>query len=111
VAATSSAASASDASTAKTSVRVSTGVSQPKLLGTPHITITESERNLANNTVVVGLLVDAAGKPQDVQIVKSLGKNLDENVLSAVRQFRFQPAQLDAQAIPVHVNLSIILEP
>jgi TonB family protein len=105
--------SAADVSTAKSALRVSTGVSEPQLVRQTKINFADLQLDTqADNKVVVGLTVDQYGNPHDVQIVKSLNnKALDERVVSAVRQFHYRPAQLDAQAIPVHVSLSIVLQP
>lgn len=97
-----------------TKVRVSTGVIQPKLIGTPHIALSDREfdRQIpTERTVVVTLDVDKNGAAHDVEVVKSINPLADEKIIAAVKDFHFVPAQLDAQAIPVHVNLSIVLEP
>ena len=95
-------------------VRVSTGVTQPRLIGNPHITLSDREfdrQTPAEHIVVVSLDVDKDGAAHDVEMLKSTNKAIDEKVIAAVKDFHFVPAQLDAQAIPVHVNLSIVLEP
>jgi len=105
-------AAAADTSTSK--VRVSTGVIQPKLIGTPHIALSDREfdRQIpAERTVVVSLDVDKDGAAHDVAVLKSINPAADEKIVAAVKDFHFVPAQLDSQAIPVHVNLSIVLQP
>ena len=44
---------------------------------------------------VVAFTVDTKGTPQNVRIVKSLESSMDENVVSAVKELRFKPAQKD----------------
>lgn len=54
------------------------------------------------STVLVGMIVDAAGVPQNVHIVKSGGASFDEKAMEAVQQYRFKPgAPLDMK-VEVH---------
>jgi len=104
---------ASADSTTPASIRYSTGVTAPKVIQTSKIYCTADELNTqlpGQKEVVVSLLVDEKGEPQDLQIVKSLNKELDERVLAAVQNFRFSPAQLDHQAVPMQMDLTIVLE-
>jgi hypothetical protein len=93
-------------------VRVSTGVTAPKLISTVDIpTEAGSVWSVANidRHVVVSMVVDETGKPQDLKIVESADPIEDKNVLTAVAQYRFQPGQLSHQPTAVPVNLEIIL--
>ncbi|QHN05173.1 TonB family protein [Granulicella sp. WH15] len=103
---------AADIKTGKSSIRVSTGVIQPTLIQRADISYSPRDLSLNpdDNKVVVGMLVDEQGHTKDVSIVKSVNPVIDGRVLEAVRQFRFEPARLDSQIIPVRVNLSIQLE-
>jgi TonB family protein len=100
-------------STSSTAIRYSTGVTAPKVLQTSRIYCTAEELDTPHpdqNTVVVGLLVNEKGEPQDLQIVKSFNERLDERVLAAVQNFRFAPAQLDHQAVPMQMALTVVLQ-
>jgi eukaryotic-like serine/threonine-protein kinase len=46
-------------------------------------------------TVTIALIVDEAGTPTDLRVVESAGPILDEAVLKAVRNWRFEPARKD----------------
>jgi TonB family protein len=63
--------------------------------------------DLAAQHMVVSLRVDQNGAPQNVHLVKSVNQTVDERVMAAVRQYRFVPATLDDQIVPVDVNLVI----
>jgi protein TonB len=69
-------------------------------------------------TVVVSLTVDATGKPQDVRVSRSLAEgvskklrsialSMDENVVKAVKEYRFEPAELQGKPVPVDTTLEI----
>jgi TonB family protein len=66
----------------------------------------------------VTLTVNASGKPENVQILRSAadkldpslrpaGLALDASAVSAVEQYRFAPAKCDGKSVPVKVNLEV----
>ena len=59
--------------------------------------------------MIVSLIVDANGNPQNVHVVRSLGMGLDEKALEAVRQYKFKPAmdQVTHKAVPVPINVEV----
>lgn len=93
-----------------TPVRVSSGVTFPKLVETEQIVEsaewqwrpTESEK-----IAVVKLIVDPTGKPSQVQVVQSLGAGMDNDIVAAVSRYRFQPGMLNNQPVPITVNLTV----
>jgi TonB family protein len=95
-----------------TDARVSTGVISPKLLHSVRIS-TEGDltASLSNfeRVAIVDMVVDEDGKPSDLKVAKSLGANVDKNVLAAVSQFRFKPGTLDNQPTAVPVELELII--
>jgi len=103
---------ATDAPASTSVLRVSTGVTPAEVIYTPHITLPQDETaqgfpNIAE--IVVHMNVDETGKAQDIKVVRSLYPTLNEHVVDAVRQFRFRPAKLDDQAVPVDMSLKIQL--
>jgi TonB family protein len=105
---------AEDRPTAKPgAVRISTGVVAPKLVKTVDIqedTVNFSKAAGSERDVVVAMVVDETGKPEDLKIVQSAGVGLDENVLSAVKQYRFKPGTVSGQIVAVPVNLHITIK-
>jgi len=87
-------------------LRVSTGVLAAKVIHSTQIVYSANELNPNVNRVVVKVLVNENGLPQDARIVSSLNPQLNQRVLEAVQHYRFQPAQLDQQTIPQHVNIA-----
>ena len=69
----------------------------------------EARRAKYEGTVLIGLIVDAQGHPQNVHVVRSLGMGLDEKALEAVRQYRFKPAfnKMLGKPVPVMVNIEV----
>ena len=104
---------ADDSSTPTPALRVSTGVTAPKILDATdiHLSPDNFDRLVPSEaTIVLSLNVDEDGKPQDVQVVKSVNKMLDQRVLDAVRRFRFKPATLDDERVPVDMTLNVVVK-
>lgn len=91
--------------------RVSTGVVPPKLIYTVDVQADESTaRFLSNDTrVVVGMIVDKTGKPEDLKIIKSANPEVDAHVLNAVSQYRFAPGTVSNQPIASPLNLEVVI--
>lgn len=90
--------------------RVTTGVTAPKLISKPVVRIALSDFpavDLATQHMVVNFRVDEKGVPQNVRLMKSVNPTVDGRVLAAVSSYRFEPAMLDEQAVPMDVNLAI----
>jgi TonB family protein len=104
---------ADDSSIQTPAPRISTGVTGPSILDASkvHLSPNAFDQLLPSEaTVVLSLNVDEMGNAQDVQVVKSVNKILDERVMSAVRQIRFRPAKLDDQPIPMDVTLNVVVK-
>ena len=107
-----SVASESNATTTPGALRISTGVTAPKLIST--VEIAPTPRSLwsvtkMDRTVVVSMIVDTNGVPTEVKLVRGAGPGVDDAVVSAVRKYRFAPGLLDYKPTAVPVNLEITL--
>jgi protein TonB len=88
--------------------RVGGGVSAPKALYAPDPEYSEEARKAKyQGTVVLWLVVDAAGRPQQIRVQRALGMGLDEKAIEAVKQWKFEPARKDGQAVPVMINVEV----
>ena len=67
----------------------------------------EARREKFVGQVVVGLIVDTDGLPQNVHVVRGVGHGLDEKAIEAIRQYRFQPAMENGKPVPVRVNVEV----
>jgi TonB family protein len=107
------ASSPKDDATASTPIhRVSTGVTPPHIIHSAAIQLSSTSMELIPNDaeVQLNLKVDENGKAQDIQVVKSVNPMFDARVVEAVRQFRWSPATLDQQAIPLDLNLIVTVQ-
>ena len=88
--------------------RVGGGVSAPKALYAPDPEYSEEARKAKyQGTVVLWMVVGADGRPQQIRIQRALGMGLDEKAIEAVRQWKFEPAKLNGQAVPVQINVEV----
>ena len=63
-------------------------------------------------TVVVRVEVDAGGSPAGVALVQRSGsRDLDRAAMEAVRDWRFQPAQRNGQAVPGTIEIPFDFKP
>ncbi len=67
------------------------------------------------------MLVDVNGIPENVAVVKSIADDLpakqqkyaaglDENAVLAVKQYRFEPATLKGQPVPVKIFVQVVFK-
>jgi TonB family protein len=90
--------------------RVGGDVSAPVLVNKVEAEFSdEARRAKYQGVVLVGLIVDAQGNPQNIHIIRPLGMGLDEKAMEAVRQYRFKPAMKGGKT-PVAVPLSIEID-
>lgn len=66
-----------------------------------------AQKQKLNGTVQVALTVDEAGLPQDVQVARAQGTELDDIALQAVRQYRFKPAMRAGKPVPVKLYIEV----
>jgi TonB family protein len=59
------------------------------------------------SSVLLWMIVDTKGKPQDLRIARSGGKQFDDSALTTVRGWRFKPGTCNGEPIPMQVNLEI----
>ena len=88
---------------------VSTGVTQAQLLRSASINIPTDALDAVSNPAELILLVnlDETGTPTGMHVVRSINPEVDSRVMKVVRSFRWRPAVLDNQTIPVDVNLVV----
>jgi TonB family protein len=84
------------------------GVSAPTLTHqVPPEYTPEAKLAKTQGTVLVNLIVDEAGEPENVHVLRGLGNGLDDKAVEAVRQYRFTPAMEDGKAVPVSLNVEV----
>lgn len=84
------------------------GVSAPRAIFAPDPEYSEEARKAKyQGVVVVQMVVDRDGKVRDAHVIRSLGLGLDEKALEAVRQWKFEPAKKNQQAVAVNINVEV----
>ena len=88
--------------------RVGGSVVPPVAIYTPDPQFSEEAREAkASGKVVVSLVVDRDGQPQNVHVIRGAGMGLDEKAVEAVQQYRFKPATQDGKPVPVYLNIEV----
>jgi protein TonB len=88
--------------------RVGGGVSAPRVLYQPDPEYSEEARKAKyQGVVVLWVVVGPDGRVHDMRVARPLGLGLDEKALEAVKQWKFEPARKDGQAVAVQVNIEV----
>jgi protein TonB len=84
------------------------GVSAPEVIFKVEPEFSEEARKAKfMGVVTVNLIVDTAGRAQNVRVIRGVGMGLDQKALEAVRQYRFKPAMENGHPVPVQVNVEV----
>lgn len=60
-----------------------------------------------DGVVLLGIVVDAKGMPQDIHVVKSFRPDFDAEAVKAVKQYRFRPAMRSGNPVAVSVKVEV----
>jgi TonB family protein len=58
-------------------------------------------------TVLLDLEIDDSGRAGNIRVARSLGLDLDENAMDALRQWRFKPATKDGKPVAAQVQVEV----
>jgi periplasmic protein TonB len=84
------------------------GVSAPIAIYKPEPAYSEEARKAKyQGTVVLWIIIDAAGSVTDCKVVKPLGLGLDEKAIETVRTWKFKPAMKNSSPVPVKVSVEV----
>jgi TonB family protein len=88
--------------------KIGGSVSAPTVIYQAEPQFTEEARKAKfSGVVLVNLVVDQEGHPQNVHIVRAVGLGLDEKAVEAVKQYRFNPAMEAGKPVPVEINIEV----
>jgi TonB family protein len=88
--------------------RIGGGVSAPMVLSKTEPEYSEEARKAKyQGTVVLMIIVDEKGMPQNIRVVRPLGLGLDEKAIEAVQKWRFRPAMKDGHAVKVEATVEV----
>jgi TonB family protein len=93
----------------ETIYRPGNGVSWPKLVTDfkPQYTA-DALRRRVTGAVLLRCVVDREGVPTNVEVVRSLDEDLDQEALKALKQWRFEPGKKDGRAVLVQIPVEIV---
>ena len=67
----------------------------------------EARKNGIQGTVVLRLTIGADGVPHDITVVRGLGYGLNEEAVTAVQNWRFEPGTIDGKPVSVLINIEV----
>ncbi len=56
---------------------------------------------------MLSAVIGEDGLTHDIRVVRPLGLGMDESAIEAVRRWKFAPAMLNGQPVPVHINVEV----
>jgi len=84
------------------------GVTAPRAIYKPDPEYSEEARKAKyQGTVILGMIVDANGRPRGLKVERGLGMGLDEKALEAVRTWKFEPAEKDGKPVAVAISVEV----
>ena len=98
-------------SAAYTVQKVGGGITPPKTTYAPDPEYSEeARRDRYMSSVQIAGTVDPQGEFTDLCVTQAAGKGLDEKALSAVQNWKFEPASLEGQPVAVRVLVEVTFE-
>jgi TonB family protein len=67
----------------------------------------EARRELIQGIVVLALIVDESGRPQDIKVVSPLGYGLDEQAVDTVKTWKFEPGRKGGEPVSVYADIEV----
>ncbi|HEY1732428.1 MAG TPA: energy transducer TonB [Terriglobales bacterium] len=67
----------------------------------------EAEKQQIRGIVLIDTVVDPAGMPRDIHVIRPCGYGLDEQAVKAVHKYRFKPAMKNRHPIPARITVEI----
>ncbi|MFY9743246.1 MAG: energy transducer TonB [Candidatus Sulfotelmatobacter sp.] len=84
------------------------GVTAPRVIYQTDPEFSEEARKAKyQGTCVLGLVVDANGRPTNIRVINALGMGLDEKAIESVRNWRFEPGQKDGHPVAVEIAVEV----
>jgi TonB family protein len=88
--------------------RVGGGVTAPVVVFVSNPEYTKEAKKAGfKGIVLINLIVDTNGMPQNVHVLRSVGMGLDQKAVDAVKQYRFKPAMEGGKPVPVELNVEV----
>ncbi|MGB2605050.1 MAG: energy transducer TonB [Candidatus Sulfotelmatobacter sp.] len=84
------------------------GVTAPRVIYQTDPEFSEEARKAKyQGTCVLGLVVDANGRPTNIRVLNALGMGLDEKAIESVRNWKFEPGKKDGHDVAVEIAVEV----
>jgi TonB family protein len=88
--------------------RVGGGVSAPEILSKVDPEYSEEARKAKfSGTVLLRIVVDAAGRVSEAKVIRGIGLGLDEKAIEAVNKWKFKPGVKNGAPVPVVASIEV----
>ena len=89
-------------------MQVGGDVKKPEKISAPPAQIPdEARRAKVNGVVILQAVIDVDGNVGDVKVIQGLPYGLTEQTIKAVKRWKFKPATLNGEPVPVYYNLTM----
>jgi protein TonB len=84
------------------------GVTPPRVIYQTDPEFSEEARKAKyQGTCVLGLVVDANGRPTQIRVLSALGMGLDEKAIESVKNWKFEPGKKDGHDVAVEIAVEV----
>jgi periplasmic protein TonB len=84
------------------------GVTPPRVIYQTDPEFSEEARKAKyQGTCVLGLVVDANGRPTQIHVLSALGMGLDEKAIESVKNWKFEPGKKDGHDVAVEIAVEV----
>jgi TonB family protein len=89
-------------------IKIGPGISPPRAIFSPDPEYSvEAREQHIQGIVVLQLIVDNSGRPQDIKVVSPLGYGLDEKAVDELKSWKFHPARKGSEPVAVSINVEV----
>ena len=97
-----------EAGTGGDTFRIGKGVTPPRVIYQTDPEFSEEARKAKyQGNCVLGLVVDANGRPTNIRILNALGMGLDEKAIESVKNWKFEPGKKDGHDVAVEIAVEV----
>jgi len=75
----------------------------------PEIQSKASHAAIHKGPIVLAAVVDTDGSVQQVKVIRSVSRDLDDKVMNSVKKWKFNPATKSGLPVPVQINIEVNL--
>jgi TonB family protein len=88
--------------------RMGKGMTPPRVIYQTDPEFSEEARKAKfQGNCVLGLVVDASGRPTHIRVLNALGMGLDEKAIESVKNWKFEPGKKDGHDVAVEIAVEV----